>query len=145
MTSQRLLPHKFKPIGWIVAIPFFAFGVFIMLSGFEFEFSWLKMNWKEVGFLDSDNLTDEFVAVILMIGLVFIAFSREKIEDEFVAKMRLDAWLWAALGYCIIVIFGILLLYDEAFFYFMVINMYTPLILFILKFHLKLRKAKISA
>lgn len=43
----------------------------------------------------NENRLSSIVGVLFMTGALFVAFSREKTEDEFIAKIRLESLLWA--------------------------------------------------
>ena len=141
MNSRFLLPHKYRLTGWIILIPFLILG--ILSVHLDYEIPWLGVrvsipgSFGEGFFQDSDyeNFTNEVAALGVLIGLLFIAFSREKIEDEYIAKLRLDSLLVAVLGNYLLLFLAIVLLYGFNFFYALVYNMYTVLILFIARFH----------
>lgn len=77
-----------------------------------------------------------------MVGLLFIAFSKEKIEDEYIAKLRGDSLIWAVIANAILLIIASALVYDGWFLYVSFFNLYTLLILFIIKFKLVLSHLK---
>ncbi len=79
------------------------------------------------------------VAIIVMVALALIAFSEEKEEDEWVTKIRLESLQWSIYANYILLILAILFVYDIYFFEALVYNMYTILILFILRFNYVLR------
>ena len=61
--------------------------------------------------------------------------SKEKIEDEYIAKTRLESLVWATyLNYCILLL-ALLFVYDMAFFWVMIFNMFTLLLFFIVRFN----------
>lgn len=72
------------------------------------------------------------------LGLVFIAFSKEKIEDEHISKIRLESLQWAIvfnysiLSYCFFFVSGTPLLL------LILLNLLTPLVFFILRFRWKI-------
>jgi hypothetical protein len=83
----------------------------------------------------NNNLLDEIIGVLLIISLLFIAFSKEKIEDEFISKIRLESLVWAVYVNYIILIFSFVMFYDFAFMYVMIFNMYTILLFFIIRYY----------
>lgn len=87
------------------------------------------MNMVEV-----QNLTDELAALGVIIGLVLIAFSKEKTEDEMSSLLRLEALQWSVYANYLVLAIAILLVYDMAFFNVMVYNMFTLLIVFIARY-----------
>ena len=62
-----------------------------------------------IGFtIQTNNFTDELGGILLIIGLLLIAFSKEKDEDERISRVRLESLLWATLVNSILLIFCIL-------------------------------------
>ena len=82
------------------------------------------------------------VPVILIISLLFIAFSKEKIEDEMIVKIREQSLVWAVMANFIILIFGILLIYGLPYLHFLTLQIFLILILFIAKFNFELFRLK---
>jgi len=80
--------------------------------------------------------------IILIIGLLLIAFSREKIEDEMIVKIREQSLIWAVVVNFIILIFGILLIFSLPYLYFLSLQIFFVLILFIVKFNIELSRLK---
>jgi hypothetical protein len=151
MKKEYLLPHAYRLIGWIVLIPGLVLGIAHMLG--DYEATWLDLpvfvisepgimaedKWFE---LSTNNLTDELAGVMLILGLAFVAFSRERSEDEFIARIRLESLLRATyLNYGILLL-TIVFMYGSAFFMVLVFNMFTILVFFIVHFNLALAKAR---
>jgi hypothetical protein len=139
MISKLLLPHRFKLIGLIVFIPFLALGIAVRF--YDFGFSFLQytvhVDW---GVFDSNkqDLTDELALTGLIIGLLFIAFSREKEEDEFIGKIRLESLQWAVLINYILLLVATWVVYNVSYIDVMMYNMLTVLLIFIIRFHILL-------
>ncbi len=133
MTTQFLLSHRFKFIGWCLAIPSLIWLVLVFIFDMDF-LSFLKYD-KEVWFkMSNESFSDEVFCISFLIGMLLIAFSAEKIEDERVQRLRLEAFQWAVLANSLILMLAVLLIYDFAFFVVMEYNMFTTLIIFILRF-----------
>lgn len=133
--SKLLLPHYFQKIGWLLFFPA-AILCFMALS-IEFEFSWLEISGvRESGFLESseENFTNELAIISLFLSLFFITFSKEKQEDEYIQKVRLDSILFACYGYFALNIIGTILFYGFDYLSFMLINMFSLPLLFIARF-----------
>ena len=77
----------------------------------------------------------EIVGILLICGLLFIAFAKEKAEDEFIARLRLESLVWATYVNYIILAISILFIYDMVFFWVLIINMFTILLFFLLRFN----------
>ncbi len=84
--------------------------------------------------VNSQNLTDEIAAIGVIFSLLLIAFSREKVEDEMIGQLRLEALQWSVYANYIVLAIAILTLYDNAFFSVMIYNMFTVLLVFITRF-----------
>lgn len=135
MKQIKLFPHSFQRIGWILLLPFIALGIANMF--FEYNASWLQFRTSKdssLEFFASHNFTDELAAVGVIISLGFIAFSKEKIEDEAIQFFRLEALQWAVYANYLVLIISILVVYGSTFFQVMTYNMFTVLIIFILRF-----------
>jgi hypothetical protein len=138
MNPSLLLPNKYKWIGIWITIPATVLSFFYMFFDYEIPFLSLAVKNPDAGwsnFLKNQNFTDELAVISLAIGLLFIAFSKEKYEDEFVGKVRLESLQWGVLVNAIILILCTLFIYGGTYFTVMVFNMFTPLLFFIGRFH----------
>jgi hypothetical protein len=142
MKSKLLLPHKARWIGVILFIPAFILGFAFLIYNYELSFLNVELkNWmfiiKEDGLFQStnNNLTDEVALSFTVIGLLLITFSREKTEDEFIQKLRLESLQWAVLVSYFILIICTWLIFGSSFFVAMVANLLTVLVIFNLRFH----------
>jgi len=155
MKTKLLFPHRFKIIGWFVLIPATVLGILSLFFDVEPAFldvkvfavfgsgSFLSSSYK-VFELVKNNITNEIAGVLFIIGALLVAFSREKTEDEFIAKTRLESLVWATYANYIILIFCFLLFFDFGFFWVMILNMFTILIFFIVRFYFILYQSKKS-
>lgn len=154
MKTSLLLPNRFKRPGWIILVPSALLGLFIIIFDYKFEFLDSRVftiysgsePFKDsvvLGFIKA-NLTDTIVGVLFLIGAVFVAFSKEKTEDEFIAKIRLESLLWATYINYGILLFCFLFFYEFEFLYVMIFNMFTILVIFIIRFYYMLHRAKKS-
>lgn len=142
MKASNLLPFNVKRLGWIILLPSLFFGVMVLyfefaIPGFEVEIPYASTFISGKPMLN--NLTDELVAIIVIVSLALVAFSEEKEEDEWVSKIRLESLQWSVYANYILLILAILFVYDMHFFEVLVYNMYTILVLFILRFNYVLR------
>ncbi|MCU0459878.1 MAG: hypothetical protein MUE37_12415 [Bacteroidales bacterium] len=154
MKTKLLLPNKFKKPGWILLIPSALLGLYVIISDFSFEFLDARvftifsdpiMSGDTIFFgFREDNLTNTILGVLFIIGAMMVAFSREKTEDEFIAKTRLESLLWATYINYGILLFCFLFFYEAEFLYVMIFNMFTILVIFIIRFQYMLYKAKKS-
>ena len=141
MKASNLLPYKVKRLGWIILLPSFILGFMVMYFDFKIDGFSIVIPYKSflVNGVNKNNLTDELILIIVIVSLILVAFSEEREEDEWVSKIRLESLQWSVYANYILLIMAILLVYDMHFFEALVYNMYTILILFILRFNYVLR------
>lgn len=131
MKSNYLLPHTYKKIGWFITIPLLLIGIFLFPLGEKLTFL-SQPNWLDTF---PGQYTDEVIAAGLIIGMLLIAFSKEKTEDEYINKIRLESLQISVLINYLLLIICILVVYDVDFLAVMTYNMFTILLLFIIRFN----------
>ena len=140
MKSLILLPHPFRRIGAAVFAIAAVVGILMTLDGYNgWPSSLLPADTESQLFaaLASEGMTHLLnnIAIIgLCVGSIFIACSRERIEDEMTGAVRLNALLTALYINTAITVAAALVLYDFTFIYFMIWNMITTPLLFMLIF-----------
>lgn len=143
MKNRLLLPSKYKVYGWLIFLVFVLLHVFANIIypqiGAKIAFHGFHPSGFWEGFSDSD-LT--LVGAGVLLGLMMICFSKEKNEDEYISYLRLRSWQLSVLISYGILFVANLLVYGGAFFSFMVYNLLTVLIVFIITFNLSLYKLK---
>lgn len=147
MSTQLLLPSRFKRIGWFILIPSLVLGIILISKGYEAE--WLNLrvfslfndnalfdngNHRNFSFVET-NVTNTIVGMLFLVGALMVSFSKEKREDEFIANLRLSSLLWSVWVNYVLLLVAFLLVYGLAFFSVMVYNMFTILIIFIIRFN----------
>ena len=154
MKTKYLLPSRFKKMGWFIFVPAVIFG---LISWFyEWEPAFLDFHvWGYTGLEETmgkldiiqtpiNNVLNEICGVPIILSGILVAFSKEKQEDELISMIRLESLVWATYWNYAILLLGIVLVYDVAFLTVMVFNMFTILILFIIKYNWVLHKLKKS-
>ncbi len=143
MKSTFLLPRKFIWIGLILLVPSLALGIGALYYDFHFSFLNMPLPPGKTNHADY-NYGDEVALTGVIIGLLMIAFAREKNEDEYISKIRLESLQWAVIINYVLLIIANWLVYGWNFFDVMLYNMLTVLVIFILRFHLILYKNRIA-
>ncbi|WP_394907249.1 hypothetical protein [uncultured Mesonia sp.] len=142
-----LFPSVYQKLGFTLFIV--ALVLFIGTLVFDWEFSFLTVKvWAlwDIEFLAGtqyfafieNNIFDEIILVLFILGLLFSGFSKQKIEDEYIAKTRLSSLLSAVLINYVLLILGSFFLYGLAFYYFALFALLGVLLIYNLKFHLNL-------
>ena len=146
MKSNYLLSNKYKIPGWILLISGLIAGVFLVASGLDsnlFEMKVLALYNGDSIFSDHEgffkiienSIVDEIITIFIIIGGLLVGFSKEKVEDEFIYKLRKDSLVWAIIFNYIVLIIMTIFIYDITFFNVMIFNMFTPLLFFIFRFN----------
>jgi hypothetical protein len=149
MYSRLLLPNRFKRAGWFILIPATIAGILVSITGYEPD--WL--NASAFAFINDDlagkshpfsfisvNLTNTLVGVLFIVGAFFVGCSKEKEEDEFIARLRLSSLLWAVWVNYVLLLLAFLFVYGTPFLTVMIYNMFTVMIIFIARFNYILYK-----
>jgi hypothetical protein len=153
MKLNYLFPNKYKKVGWIVLIPSVIIGLIAMGGNLEPAFLDVEVpavfideffgETKLIGFVHN-NLLNEIIGLLIIISAFLVAFSKEKQEDEFISKIRLESLVWAVyLNYAILII-ALLFIYDMSFMWVIIFNMFTILFFFIARFNWEVYKLKKS-
>lgn len=110
-----LLPHRYKRVGALIA----PVGICLWLV---VQFGYLKNLLISVfgessgSYAWSASHIVNIVAAVLgffsfLVGLYFISFSKEKVEDEMVQKTRLDSFQFAAFLQIVLIVVGFLIMF----------------------------------
>jgi hypothetical protein len=129
MKTRFLFPHTYRTYGWLMLFPFFALGIATLYFNFSFDFLSIEGKRFNIG-----NLTDEVAALGLITSLMLIGFTKERIEDEQIAQLRLDSLQWSVYLNYLILCLAIIFIHGMAFLDAMVYNMFTLLVVFIIRF-----------
>lgn len=139
MKTRFLFPHQFRLIGiMLLVVITIICGIHNYQTGGIFNSTFLgNLNpiphdvWVRM-------IYNDILQVGIILGLLFIGFSKEKIEDEQLAQLRLDSLQWAVYVNYGLFILCIVFLYDWKFLSVMIFNIITPLLFFIIRFRWKI-------
>ncbi len=99
----KLLPHRFKRIGLIIAPTGFLLWIAMQIG-------WIAEISQFIGLSDSKPLNNS-IAILgffsFLFGIYTLAFSKEKIEDEMIKNVRLESFQFAALLQIVLLIIGL--------------------------------------
>ncbi len=156
METKFLLSNKFKPVGWLLFIGsalVWAYSVlfypadnvqlrtkvFVIYGNDAFGKGGSES--KYFSFLETD-IFPTMIALLFILGGLLLAFSKEKTEDEFIAKLRLQSFQWAFLCNYVVLFLLFFFMYGFEFLFVLQYYMFVMLILFICRFHYLLYKNK---
>jgi hypothetical protein len=83
--------------------------------------------------------------LMVLVGLFLVAFSKEKIEDEQIVQLRLDSLRWAIYLNYAILLFSLIFTHGGDSNHILLLNIWLPLLFFILRFQWVLYRLKRSA
>lgn len=149
MKTKLLLPYRYKKIGCFIFYPALLLGLLIIFK--NIEVGWLNVKMLSIfpDILSNNNhyfsiievnLTNTLTGILFLVGALLVGFTEEKFEDEFIEKLRLSALLWAVLINYILLLLAFVFIYQFQFINVMVFNMFTVLLLFIVRFRYLLYK-----
>lgn len=146
MHTKFLLPHRARIWGWVITLPALVLMLLYLQTGFTFSFlDYAAPDTRHIDFdngflatIQFNNFTDELGSILLIIGLLLVAFSKEKDEDERISQIRLESLLWATLVNALLIIGCIILFYNQLFLKIMAYNICSTLLFFIARFNLVL-------
>ena len=148
MKTNYLFPNRFKKIGWgLIALAVIATTI-IAITETEISCKVLAIIngvfLGDTGYFEiiTDDIGFEVLSIVLLVGGLFVTMSKEKVEDEFISKIRLESLVWATFINYGIITLAILFVYDISFLYALTINIFSLLIIFSVIFHWKLFKSR---
>ena len=149
MTTPFLLAHKYKTLGWILLILGLLGGIYLLFNDLESDllkvpvlsiFNEPIIGEKGSFHIIENSIFDELTSILIILGGLIVGFTKEKIEDEYIAKLRTESLIWAIVFNYAVLFLGIVFVYGLSFFQVLVFNMFTPLFFFIIRFNfLKLK------
>jgi len=150
--SKFLLPGGFRPLGFIFVFSGFILGTARFYYGikpdalnlkiFAFYSSYLESKYLEI---IRNNMCEEVVALLFVLGLFFIAFSKEKNESVRVSLLRLKAFSIAVYLQITFLVIAILFTFGFAFVYMLIVNMGAFLVFYIITFRILLYRSRKAA
>ncbi|MDN4166262.1 hypothetical protein QWY31_12175 [Cytophagales bacterium LB-30] len=142
MTTIPLLPYRFKRWGWILVLPVLVAGILMNVWVIEPEwlsfslesFDWRLFSDDFVGQARSENVFNELVVTVLLVAFFFLVFSKEKVEDEFIAQLRMESLLWAFFTHLLLLMIANWVFYGGTFLTVLMYNMFTPMVIYLARF-----------
>ena len=146
---MRLLNHKLKWPSMVVFYASLATGIIAIstenqldeiwkvpvyqIIGDEFGFWGMgKRGWTETA------IFNDLLTVIIIVSGLIASFSREKIEDELISKIRLESLSTAIVINYILVLIANFLIFDLSFLTALIVFLFAPLVMFNLIFQVRL-------
>jgi hypothetical protein len=149
--KRLLLPHGYRIAGYITTLAglimvYLHFGRgfkpgFLDTHVFAVYSSYFDTKYFQV---ISNNLIEELCGISLLTGIFFIAFAKEKQEEDHYWTLRFKALLYSAYTATTILIFSFVFTFGVGFLKVAILNIYIPLIFYILIFRFLLYRDRRS-
>ena len=129
MKSGFLFPYWFRFLGWGCVIAHVPLSVIGRSQGMT---NALDQPTAAQNLFNSEHLFFIATALLMTLGLFFVAFAREKIEDEQIWQLRLNSLRWAIyINYSILLV-SLVAIGDTV--HILELNLWVPLLFFIICF-----------
>jgi len=152
MQTRYLFPHYFKKTGWVLLIPGLILGYLTFFHQYQipgFQIS-IQPDPKNPNNIHIQYFTQSLALALVIMGVMFVAFAKEKFEDELTAAIRRNALYWSILvnySLCGILMMVAILVGDVFYDYqhilgsfgyiigLSIYNLFSTLIFFLLRYH----------
>jgi len=128
MKPQFLFPYWFRYLGWGLVIAHIPISMIGRASGLA--------NPADApyaaGLFSGEHLFFMGTTLLMALGLFLVAFAREKMEDEQIWQIRLDSLRWAIYVNYLVLIISLIFINDTG--HLLHLNLWVPLIFFIIRF-----------
>ena len=143
---MKLLSHRLKLPAAIIFYLSLGAGAVIYFGNSGELSNWLELEcWvpalvnddltsESSGFWIKNNIVDELLSLIILGSGLVLVFSKEKTEDEYTSLLRSTSLQWAIIVNTLLVLLATFTIYGLAYFNFMVIQLFSLLLLFNLRF-----------
>lgn len=148
MKNHFLFPNSFKKIGWILFASSLLIQVITILFQIDLD-NFLNVKvlalyqdaiGEKSGFFSiiENSICDELLTIFLIVGGIFICFSKLKNEDEYISKIRYESLVWSTYLNYFFILFFTVFLYGISYLNVLFYNMFTLILFFIIRFHYKI-------
>jgi hypothetical protein len=139
MKSSFLFPNRTRIIGYILII------ISCIIITFNYYTLGAIMNSTDLSNLDPiptsiwiEIVKNDITYITMIAGLIIVGFSKEQIEDEQIAQLRLDSLQWAFYINYTIIILAVIFTFGSFFLAIVLYNILTLIICFIIRFRWKI-------
>jgi hypothetical protein len=136
---KLFLPNKFRIFGWIILLIGIVLGVARFYFGIKLEFLDIKVfavysKYFETNYFKviDNHVSEELIALLLLVGLFCISFTREKIENDYISAIRYKSLILTFYINAVLIALSFLFVYGIGFVTVLVINVFSPFIIYII-------------
>ena len=136
---KLFLPNKLRIYGWVILL----FGIILGVSRFYFgvkpEFLNIKVfavysKYFETNYFKviENHVSEELTALLILVGLFILSFTNEKIENDSVSAIRYKSFIFTFYINTVLISLSFLFVYVFGFINILVINVFSPFIIYII-------------
>ncbi|WPU94450.1 hypothetical protein SNE25_02805 [Mucilaginibacter sabulilitoris] len=129
MKPLFLFPYWCRYLGYILVVVHIPIVLYKNEIGFD-------MHGADAGIFNSRHVFFMLTTLLMAVGLFIAAFSKERIEDEQITKLRLDSLQWAVYVNFLFLIISLVFSTDTE--HILFLNLLVPLVFFIIRFRWKI-------
>ena len=140
------LPYTFRLLGWALiftgcffAVLYFWFGFSLQIPAFAIYSSFLQTKILTV---IHTNFADELILLLLIIGLLFLMFSKDRFENQQLNEFRVKALIRAIFANYLLLLFSIIFIFGSGFMSVLIFNLFSILIIYQIFFYFFKRRFK---
>lgn len=143
--EKILLNTKFRIVGMVITVTGVLFSYLHFGRGIKPDFLETKVFAIYSSYFDTkyfqvipNNISEELCGILLLTGLFLIAFAREKKEEPHFNDLRFKALILTFYSSAAILFFSFIFIFGLGFMKVVILNIYIPLVLYILLFRYQL-------
>ena len=133
------MPNKLRIYGWVILL----FGIILGVSRFYFgvkpEFLNIKVfavysKYFETNYFKviENHVSEELTALLILVGLFILSFTNEKIENDSVSAIRYKSFIFTFYINTVLIALSFLFIYGFGFINILVINVFSPFIIYLI-------------
>lgn len=133
------MPNNIRIYGWVILLFGLILGVIRFYFGVKPEFLNIKVfavysKYFETNYFKviENHVSEELTALLILVGLFVISFTKEKIENESVSVIRYKSFILTFYINTQIIVLSFLFVYGFGFINILVINVFSPFIIYII-------------
>ncbi len=150
MKTTFLFPAPLRKVGWLLFIPSLLAVVLLQIFEYEQDITvWVPalanhdiFGEPEVFAMIENNITDEILFSMIIIGGILAGFSKLRAEDEFTALLRYESLVYATYANFAVMLVATLTVYGTFYLNVLIANVFTLLFFFLARFQYKLYQLK---
>ena len=136
MKHYFLLPYGFKWAGWVLLLSSLLLGGWIVATDFDPQSSELLSSLQLEG-----TLINNYAVIGLWLGAIFVGCSKERVEDEMITRIRLNALMIGFYLQAIFIIIATFVCNSLDYLEVMLYNLVTYPLIFVVIYRWMLRSA----